>query len=261
MKLKDLLTKLNDLVTSDKATEEKDAVEVIHSAAPAEVFQVIFDRGHSTGLTKGKGSVTEAEGKLKAAEDGKAEAERQLNEFKAKHPEAAKLQEQYQSDLKKLGEEHKAALDKKDIQIETERKARARSDFISALKDAGVDKDYAEVLADKAEHKDRIKFNEKGETEVLQKGKDIAIVPSAEKSALMMLAEEIYPIVPTKFQVSKAKGGGGVQDESGKTTTTTTGAKPFEDIRKKEKERQKSAGPSTSTAADRLSGRRPAPTT
>lgn len=258
MKLKDLLQKLNDLVTADATTADKDAVEVIHSAAPAEVFQIIFDRGHSTGLTKGTGKVTEAETKYNTEKARADEAARQLDEFKAKHPDAAKLQEGYQRDLETKDREHAEALRLKDVQIETERAARARAIFVGELKDLGVDKDYAEVLADKAEHKDRIKFNDKGEPEVLQKGKDIAIVPTAEKGALGMLASEILPLVPAKFVTSKAAGGGGLKEErgGGGGDTSKAGAKPFEDIRKKEQERAKSAGPATSTAADRLAGRK-----
>lgn len=257
MKLKDLLQKLNDAVTGDKTTEDKEAVDVLHTVAPAEVFQVIFDRGHSTGLAKGTQKNTEAEGKVTAAETARAEAERQLKEFKDKHPEAAKLQEQYQADLKKKDDDHKIELDKKDQQIETERRGRARSDFIGALKDVGIDPDYAVVLADKEENRNRIKFNEKGETEVLQKGKEIAIVPSTDKTALKMLAEELYPSVPAKFQTSKAAGGGGVNNDAGGggTGSKTT----FDKIREDEKNRQTTPRGSTSTAADRLAGRRPEP--
>lgn len=260
MKLKDLLAKLNELVTADKTNEEKDAVDVIHTAAPSEVFQVIFDRGHSTGLQKGKTNTTELEGKVTAAETAKAEAERQLNEFKAKHPDAAKLQEGYQNDLKKKDEEHAEALRKKDELIEKERRGRARSDLITELTGLGVEKIYAEVLADRPENVVRIKFDKEGQPEVLQKGKDIAIVPTAEKGPLGMLAVELKATTPAKFLTSNAKGGGGLQPETG---GDGEGKKTvFQNIRKTEQERQKSTVTGgASTAAARLGGRRPEPST
>lgn len=256
MKLKDLLAKLNDAITADKATEEKDAVEVIHTVAPADVFQVIFDRGHSTGLGKGTTKATELEGKVTAAEAKVVEIQRQYDEFKAKHPDAAKLQEGYQNDLKKKDEEHAEALKQKDQQIDTERRGRATSDLRSALLAAGFKKLFAETLADKAENQVRIKFDKDGKPEVLQKGKDIAIVPTAEKSAIEMLAAELHSTATADMLTSNTKGGGGVTQENGGSSEQSK--KVFDDIRKKESERQVSAS-GTSAAAARLGGRRPEP--
>lgn len=258
MKLKDLLAKLNELVTADKTVEEKDAVDVIHSAAPADVFQVIFDRGHSTGLTKGTTKNTELEGKVTAAENKAAEAQRQLDEFKAKHPDAAKLQESYQNDLKKKDEEHAEALKQKDQQIDNERRGRATSDLRAALIGMGFKKLFAETLADRPEQQVRIKFDKDGKPEVLQKGKDIAIVPTAEKNAIEMLAAELHTTATPDMLTSNTKGGGGIQQETG---GNGEGAKTvFSNIRKQEQERQKSTVTGgASAAAARLGGRRPEP--
>jgi hypothetical protein len=251
MKFKELLDKGTAAIATDGAVADKDAVDVVHSLASSEVFQVIFDRGHSTGLAKGKTGVTEVETKFETEKKRADAAEQQLKDFKEKHPDAAKLQEKYQSDLAAVQRDNQAALTAKDAQIDKERRRRARSEFVAELKGLGVDGDYAEVLADKPENTVRIKFNAEGETEVLQSGKDIAIVPTAEKGALGMLATEIFPKVPAKFVVSKAGGGGGTQEERG-----GAGGKKnnFADIRQKELDRQAALRPQ-STASERLSGR------
>lgn len=256
MKLKDLLTKLNDAITADKTTEDKDAVEVIHSIAPADVFQVIFDRGHSTGLGKGTTKTTELEGRVTAAEQKATEIQRQYDEFKAKHPDAAKLQEGYQNDLKKKDEEHAEALRQKDQQIDNERRGRATSDLRSALLAMGFKKLFAETLADKQENQVRIKFDKDGKPEVLQKGKDIAIVPTAEKSAIEMLAAELHSTATPDMLTSNTKGGGGITQETGGSGEQQK--KVFQDIRKREEERKTSPS-GTSAAAARLGGRRPEP--
>lgn len=213
MKFSEFVTKLTAVPDTEK---DKDAVEVIHSVTAAEVFQPIFDRGHSVGLTKGTGKTTEAETRATTAEGRAAEAERQLNEFKIKHPEAAKLQEQYQSDLQKKDQEHAEEIRKRDALIETERRDRATNDLVLDLVSLHkVDRDYAQVLAAKPENQARIKFNDKGEREVLQRGKDIAIVPTAEKGAIGMFADELQAAVPAKFKGSDAGGGGGLQEERG----------------------------------------------
>lgn len=250
MKLKDLLDRLNGLSDTEK---DKDAVELVHAHAAAEVFQPIFDRGHSVGLTKGSTKTTEAETRATTAETKATEAERQLNEFKQKHPEAAKLQEQYQSDLQKKDQEHQTVVGQKDQEIDRIRRSWAKADLVTELVDRHkVDRDYAEVIANKAENEGRIRFNEKGEREVLQRGKDIAIVPTVEKGPIGMFADELIASVPKKFITSGATKGGGLQEESGGGGGDKAKTQ-FDKTREAEKQRQKdTTGEATSTAAKRL---------
>lgn len=235
MKLSELLAKLGGLPDAEK---DKDAVDVLHNVVAADVFQPIFDRGHNAGLAKGSSQSTDLKTRAETAEAAAKAATEQLDEFKKKSPDAAKLQEQYQSDLKKKDEEHKAELAKRDQVLAAERTKRVRSDLVRELLSHKVDKDYAEVLADKPEVRDRIRFNDAGEIEVLQKGKDIAIVPSSEKGALAMLSEELKATVPAKFITSDATGGSGVGSENG---TSAPSGDVFNTIREKEKKRNEEA--------------------
>lgn len=253
MLFKAFLEKITTANKDDTTLADKEAVEVIHSIAPADIFQVIFDRGHSVGLKKGKEDGTEVTGKLAVEKKRADDAEQQLKDFKDKNPDKASLQEKYQTDLATKDREHTEALRLKDVQIETERKRRARSEFIAELKDLDIDPEYAEVIADKKEHNERIRFDANGEPEVLQRGKEIAIVPTAKKGALGMLAAELLPSIPAKWITSNAGGGGGQQEERGGGSGGDK-KKVLQNVRQKELDRQKGLRP-TSSASDRLSGR------
>lgn len=237
MKLKDLLARLSGL---SEAEQEKDAVDVLHTVAPAEVFQPIFDRGHGQGMGKKAEEVTAFKSRAEAAETKVQELTTQVEAERKKHPDVAVLQQQYQADLQKKDEEHKAALNTAAAVLATERKARARSDLVRELVSVHrVDSDYAEVLASKPEIEGRIRHNDAGEAEVLQKGKEIAIVPSADKSALAMLAEELRAGVAPKFITSEASGGSGLQSDAHGGGNGAGNGAVFSKIRDREKERNK----------------------
>src|SRR5690606_21712987 len=87
-------------------------------------------------------------------------------------------------------------------------------DLRGALEKRGVDRDYAQVLSEKADLRARLKpSDDGGGVQVLQAGKDIPIAPSGALTALDVLADELFATVPEKWVLAKTDTGSG--DRSG----------------------------------------------
>lgn len=178
--------KLADLV--DELAKKDDA------GAAYGIFSTIKDRGHKDQAAKSTAKIKELEAQLKTAteelEQLKESGTDDNAEVKARDKKIAKLEatlEKFQANLRER--EQQAAL------------AQFESRVYPQVAEA-----YRRVI--RADFKDRIRLNEKGEIEFLD-ADGVAIKPDAGKTGLDVLAEEALTSTPDTWRLTNKPDGGG----------------------------------------------------
>lgn len=225
---------LAELLAELAKLDREEVVRGIHDSAQ-NVYQVIFDRGHSTATTKAAAEKTRLEGELVAANTAKQEAETKYTQLKAENPDVAKIHEQYGAQITDLKEKNKETVKTLKAQFGSERHNRAVADLRTKLVSVGVDPDYAAVQAEKPEVQKRLRFDDAGNLEVLQEGKEIPLQPGDGKVPLDLLAAELKGRTPAKFVTATVDRGSQVDGGSG---GGSGGKSKFDKIRAEVKERQ-----------------------
>ena len=216
------------------------------------VYQEVFNAGHKTATSQAAAEKTKLEGDLAAAKKAQEASTSTLEKMKGEQPDVAKIHEDYRAQMDDLRETHKT-------EIQSERDARQNSEQGRSLGDLrtalishhSLDPDYADVLAQKAEVMERIRYDQATGIQIMQKGKEIPLQPGDDHSALDLLATELAADAPAKFVNSKGDRGSGTLGGGGGTGSGGSGF--YDKLRERVKTEREAAQPANkSSAKDRL---------
>lgn len=199
--------------------KERDIVrEIVHGKLHP-VFQEINDGGRRAANEEAKTRYATLEQQYNNEKKTREALDAQLRELNGKAPEAAKLQEKYENDLKTTRAEY-----------ETKLTAAQRAEFdarvdhsvdlvVLDLIELGVKRPYARTVMAKDEAlRSRIAIMPNGKPGVLKAGeKDVFLVPPDGKSVWRLLAEELAPKVENDWKDAKTKSGSGTTGSQGST--------------------------------------------
>lgn len=208
--LKDLLQQVRDL----NPDAETFATTIKEIAQP--LYQVVFNRGHSTATQSLKQEKDTLEANLATANTRVTQLTTDLETERKKSPDVASVREQYEGQVTQLKEQLKEAK----RTHATDVKSLLHDQQLAALKVklAGkLDADYIDIQAEK--HKQRIQVAEDKKITVLQDGQNI---PIASDDPISALADEIVQKSPAKFVVSGVGAGAGVNNGAGAGGGTKT---------------------------------------
>lgn len=219
------------------------------------VFQAAHDEGHSAATTRGNAKVTELTTQLTAATAKVTALEGEVTQLKDKQPADVKtLTAQHEAQVRDLTAKHESTVNElKSAHGATLVGTKVQEVVTELVLNYNIDPEYAQtVLTKRDDVVGRFKPNQAGGVDILQKGKDIAITPTSEKTAAQLVAAELAADVPAKWKVSKVNRGSGTNGAGGAGEESR-----FEAIRadvkasstKKQEARKESA-------LDRLGGRR-----
>jgi hypothetical protein len=194
-------------VLADVDTDE--LTTAIHQEMP-EVHTAIFNQGHQK-ATKEKGKdVRAVEKKLEEAQAELTKRDERIQAMEATAPDATKIRDQYQGQLREAEAKHKAALDALNQEADQialkGAKAVLRARFAKSLLPDAVD-----AMMAKLEAEGRVRVGEGRTIEVLQTGKDIPIMAPEGKDPLDILAEERIAAAPALWRQGGTEAGGGQQ--------------------------------------------------
>lgn len=205
--LKEILAPLREYI-GDDAEKKQEVADALHSEFSG-VAQVLIDKG--AGLGKG-----ELKKQVKAVEKERNEAKERVTELEGELEDARNKAPDTEKKIGELRDQHKAALKKKDEELQAERdgrrgdkRATAVERFLKKLKPGvEVDEDYANsVIA--AKYADRFSIADDGTLEIKQLGTDAVYAPADGKDAVDLLAADVLKAVPPKFRLTGVEGGGG----------------------------------------------------
>jgi hypothetical protein len=218
------------------------------------VWQIVFNEGHDVGYGKTKEAERNADGKVAAAEKRAEKAEARVKELETSQPDVAEIRKQYATEISDLKAEHEKALETERGRAVDATLRRGRSDLMAAIVALDVDPDYAGVLVERDEFRDRMSVDpETHEIVVMQKGKQIPIQSVEGKSAVKLFADEIRQGVKPKWLSSNADAGSNQQ--SGGTPGSSSQAGFYERVREeaiKSRETGVQSESQRKTAAERL---------
>ena len=211
------LKTLKDLAKKFEAAN-KDAVLQIVQADMHDVFQAAHDQGHSAATTKAESKVTAATSAKEKAEADLAAANTTIAELRKNTPPSVQeLQQRHDRAIQDLQNQHKTEKEGLVNQLQEVKIDQAMDLLVATLADDfGVDKEYSNtILKAKQDLRKRVRFSEAGHREILQAGKDIAIVGNDQKSDVQLWAAEVAKTVPEKFVNSKVNRGSGTRGSMG----------------------------------------------
>jgi hypothetical protein len=224
------------------------------------VFQDINDGGRAAANKDNEqkvASLTTERDQLKTRAE---KAEGDLKDLDGKAPDATKLREKYEADLKAEREKHTRELQEKDQTAVNIRLDVAKQRLVDRLAAEGreVDREYAQtVLVQRPDVISRMQVDAKSpDVKVFKQGStELHIVPAEGRDALDHLAEELAAVVPEKWKGSKVQRGsasnGGTGGGNGKTDRFDAARERGKDRTKGRKEAKDSG-----SGLERLGGRR-----
>lgn len=220
--------------------EDRTAVIAALQKDGRELYQAIFNKGHATATEKLEQRITALTEQVSTAQAEATAAKTALADAEKNKPDVTTIRQQYEQQITDLKERHKAEIGKEREGRKAERLERTKGELKRALViDHGIDKDYAEVLVERADVRARLTFSDKGDLEILQAGKTIPIVVGDGQNAVGLFAEELKGGVDPKWVTSKADNGtGGQRDQPG-----GSGGDLYEQIRAEAKPAQQPAQP------------------
>lgn len=224
--LKDLLNQIRDL----NPDAETFATQLKEISQP--LYQVVFNRGHSTATASNGDKVTQLETQLAAANTRATQLTTDLENERKKTPDVAAVREQYEGQVAQLQQQLKDA----NKAHKTEVKDLLHSAQVAAVKVklAGrLDADYIDIQAEK--HKGRIQVADDRKVTILQDGQNI---PIASDDPVAALADEIVQKSPAKFVLSSVGAGGGSNNGSGAGAGAGGGKDVFSRVREDAKKTQ-----------------------
>ncbi len=227
-----------------------DVVKALQTGAQG-VYQEVFNAGHKTATSQSATDKSKLEDDLKAEQAARKASDLTLEKMKGEQPDVAKVHEDYKAQMDDLKDKHKQ-------ELQTERTARRDSEQSRSLGDLrtalisshSLDPDYADVLAQKPEVVERIRYDEATGLQIMQKGKEIPLQPGDGHSALDLLATELAADAPAKFVNSKGDRGSGTH---GSDSTGAASGGFYDKLRERVKTEREAAQPANKTSAkDRL---------
>jgi uncharacterized phage infection (PIP) family protein YhgE len=207
--LEELLAELNKLDRNQVVTGLQTHAQPI--------FQVIFDRGHSTATATAKAERTTLDAQLASLQEQIRQLTDQNRQLSDKAPEAAALRKQHEDAIAVLRKEYEDKLKEKDGLVAQERMNNALANLRGKLLGGSskLDEDYAAVLVAKPELAKRLRFTSDGKVEVLQADSATPLAAPQGKDGLDLLADELKAAAPTKFVTVESDRGGGAPPAGG----------------------------------------------
>lgn len=187
-----------DEIIEALAKHDKTAVAKALQSGAADVWQLVFNKGHKTATDAAKGERQELEGKLTDVQAQVGTLEGQLAEAQ----EAAKQVETVRTEMTKQIEDLNAAHATEVTTLkgkhQTATRERTMSDLKSKLIASAVDPDYAAVLVERADTQKRFNFNEDGGFDVFQQdGTNVYLTTNGD--VLDQFVNDLKTAVPAKF--------------------------------------------------------------
>ncbi len=195
-----------------------EVVTAMEKEAPA-VYQAVFQKGHDIGYGKKHGELEKATARVTTLEGELTTANAELTKLK-NSPDTKALHDQYGAQIGDLQTKAKAREAELLTTLRTERHNQRLAALRGHLVTPGADgkhlaADYADVLLQKADNAGRIKINDDGTWQVLQKGKDIPIAAQTPEAALQLMAGELIGEAPASFVLVGTDTGGGIGGSKG----------------------------------------------
>jgi hypothetical protein len=174
------------------------------------LYQGVFDAGHAAATAKGNEKVTELQASLTAKSDEVTKLTQEVTALKADKPDIVAVEAKYQKDITGL----QAQLKEEKLARRDERRqwhvSQAHTRLQSALVEAGVDPEYAELLLSKEDIKKRFKVVTSGDEvtiEVLKEGSET--IPLQADNPTKAFADELRRNVKPQFIRSNGDRGSG----------------------------------------------------
>jgi hypothetical protein len=208
------------------------------------IHQAVFQEGHNIGYGKKEGELTEANAKVTTLTSEKTQLAKDLEDARKANPDLAKIQETHAATIAQLQERHKAEMDEVTGKVNTMELGQGRAALAKALKDLGVDPDYADtVMVHRDDVVKRIEIEKgTGKHLFLQAGGSIPIVSGDGKAAAMILAEELVKGVDPKWIAAEGDRGAGRNTHGAPGDAASKVAKLVDEAQKEVKERREAAG-------------------
>lgn len=206
MTLAEIIAKLVELFNAN-GDEVVTALQT--SAQP--VYQRIFDKGHSTGLTKGRDEKKTTDAEVTRLTSELETANASLTELRSKTPDVQKVTEQFQTEIRDIKEKHKG-----EIKAERERSREIEINRQMTLLKTKLEKKvnplYAKLLTQDLDIRKRIHPKDDGAVEVMQAGKEIPFSPAEGQDPIDLLVDELVKAAPTDYRLAEGDEGSGVQN-------------------------------------------------
>lgn len=196
---------LNSVFETIKGADATELANKFKEGAP-DLYNRIFSIGFGASKGEGEKTISELNTKLESVQKEIESRDAKIKELQSNSPDLQKLEEKYQGLLsekaqliEQIQNETNEKLSSKDQVILNERKSTFNSQLKSALVQAGVDPDYAEVVVLKESTQKRVKWGDERLPKVYQEDTETPFPSSDGKKPYEVLALDLFKKVPAKF--------------------------------------------------------------
>lgn len=179
------------------------------------VYQEIFNRGHAEETKDATKKIEAKDAEIARLGTELTAAQEKAKKLEKSEPQWETKEREYQTEIADLKDKAKNAKAEAQALVLDERRKTALTELKSKLIARKVHPDYAEVLADKREVRDRVTFNDDGSRKVLQAGKAIPLSPAEGQDVLDMLSDELVAKVDKVFIMANGDHGSGTATGGG----------------------------------------------
>lgn len=197
------------------------------------IYQPIFNDGHGVATAEYKPKLDAAETAKGKAEQGKADAEKALNDYKASNPSTAQLHEDYGKKLKEKDDEIETL---KKTHSESARTARINGVLAKVrakLSAVVIDESLAESKVESGPVKSRIQVDDQGNLRILQANSTVPYAGDEDAQVEALVAELKGTFKPVLLRSDVDAGTGKDTATGGTGTGDKKGKEFFDAIRKK----------------------------
>lgn len=205
MPLAELIAKLIEAFNANA----DDVITALQATAQP-IYQRVFDKGHSTGLQKGRDEKKTADADVTRLTSELAAANTSLTELRNKTPDVQTITTQFQNEITALKNTHKAELQTARDKSRTTEVKRQATILETKLK-SKVNPLYAKLLVQDLEVLKRINPRDDGSVEVMQAGKEIPYSPAEGQDPIDLLVDELVKAAPTDYRLAEGDEGSGIQ--------------------------------------------------
>lgn len=234
MDLEQLLTELAQKFGEATTDDAKAAIVAAVKAKAKPLWQEAFNEGHGVATAQLQPKLTTAEQAKAAAEQSKKEAETELSKLREQQPTTAQLHEDYGKKL----QDKDAEIAQLKEQHTTEKRDGRKNTALTLLRAelaAHVHEDYAEVLVQKPNVRERFQFDDGENLRIMQATGNVPYAGD-EEAQIKAIAEELVKDVNPLFKRTDVQGGSGRGSAAGDGGGgVLKGKKLFEKIREEAK--------------------------
>lgn len=236
----DELLKALGLLATEFAKDRNAVFALVQQHAHG-VYQMAFDAGHTSGLTKGRDEKKESDRQLEEAKQRISQLEKDVKN----PPEVERIREEAKLEVQRVKDAHKA-------ELERERKLRedAVVDASLAQVDAhlatlGLEPVFRKPLLQDMDLRRRFRVPRDGKVPEIMKSPDseLPYSPVEGKTAAQLLAQELFDAAPAEWKRQEGDRGSDIGGPGGRTSKDgapkSDKAKRFAELKKKLEEERK----------------------